>query len=89
MFICHFVSSDSATCEAESSSAVVQSGWPLASDIGAISSICWRRRRLVFGGSYSPWRFVQGGSVQAFVPALRGTRGPVQPAAEPEKLAQS
>jgi len=80
---------DNAGCQSESATADIQSGWPLASSLEGMTSICWRRRRLIFGGSWSSWRLISGNTIQGFIPnvpantpAVRNT----QEETEPEKL---
>merc|ERR1719394_385758 len=68
---------DSSGCQTEAANADTQSGWPFASSLDGLTSICWRRRRLMFGGSWSSWRFISGNTIQGFipnVPAVRNTQ---------------
>merc|ERR1712130_814735 len=68
----------------------VNSEWFTPSaDVTGMTSICWRRRRLIFGGSWSSWRLISGNTIQGFIPnvpaitpAVRNT----QEDTEPEKL---
>ena len=72
--------SDSA-CEEEASAASLQPGWPSAGDLEDMTGgICWRRRRLLRGGSWGRWRYVRGTLRQTFLPNFLSGETPVVPA---------
>ena len=56
-----------AACQDEAGSASPQMGWPAAGPVTE-AGICWRRRQLILGGSWGPWRYVTGTLRQTFVP---------------------
>ena len=71
--------SDSA-CDEEASAASLQPGWPSPGDLEDVGGgICWRRRRILRGGSWGPWRYVTGTVRQTFLPNFLSGDTPVGP----------
>merc|ERR1711936_1471971 len=66
-------------CNSESVSATLYPGWPgymgntvIQSQVGTEVSVCIRRRVLLRGGGYGPWRYFTGTIRQGFRPGFGG-----------------